>query len=641
MSARSPYLEQLEQLATPVPDLAATLTTQAEQDANDDNVSFLRTPLPNPSTQEVSSYSTPTEEEIIRLDRENQRRAVARAVAVERRYTLTQLQELGDLHEPSYADRISRQRHGYLGWAPGSSEDEGDAFHSLPNTSNRSRSSAELYYDRYARRQPRIAERETGGNPRTSSWGQSHFIENGVGAAPTVTESSLRTTALLQSVRRNSRFSARSRTELQNYILGRERPGQENGNREQVSPARSHRAPNATAPHSLSNGLSQDIQQRLERERTSLEHEERERLRIAGITNGANHAHQAEQQHQQNQRQRDNRAPIDAYRQRYLDNPSARSPGPSKALDEVIKYLERLRFCKNYRESLSSAAAGGFVREEFFSLNPEDFILDTKHIGPPPETSWLKVGGSFSGFQHAAGGSSLPAYHLYDRSAYVPTNSTASSRNGMHHFRHESTMANATSRGPESDERWPVKVTIQSIDYDNMTLSGTMEAFNVPDKSSPTQESSITTFLEGEMIDFNTYTLETKSFKADARVDGTYWRKLEPFKKLTDDEMHALSAPVIDAGEETVSGIRAPIVRRERVANASATYLQDFWYTLRACRAVILASRPKTGIGILLGLEAYFDSVSTASMKGPTLATVECPSVELPRYNSSSFTHVN
>ena len=70
-----------------------------------------------------------------------------------------------------------------------------------------------------------------------------------------------------------------------------------------------------------------------------------------------------------------------------------------------------------------------------------------------------------------------------------------------------------------------------------MTLSGTMEAFNVPDKSSPTHESSITTFLEGEIIDFNTHSLETETFNANARVDATYWRKLEPFKQLTDKEM--------------------------------------------------------------------------------------------------------
>ena len=48
-----------------------------------------------------------------------------------------------------------------------------------------------------------------------------------------------------------------------------------------------------------------------------------------------------------------------------------------------------------------------------------------------------------------------------------------------------------------ADEQWPVKVTIHGIDYDDMTLSGTMEAFNVPDKYSPNRESRITTFLEG------------------------------------------------------------------------------------------------------------------------------------------------
>lgn len=72
-----------------------------------------------------------------------------------------------------------------------------------------------------------------------------------------------------------------------------------------------------------------------------------------------------------------------------------------------------------------------------------------------------------------------------------------------------------------------------------MTLSGTMEAFNVPQKThlnSPPKESSITTFLEGEIIDFNRYTLETKSFPADPSVDSTYWRKLEPFKGLSDGE---------------------------------------------------------------------------------------------------------
>ena len=82
-----------------------------------------------------------------------------------------------------------------------------------------------------------------------------------------------------------------------------------------------------------------------------------------------------------------------------------------------------------------------------------------------------------------------------------------------------------------------MKVTIHSVDYDSMTLSGTMEAFNVPDKTSPTRESSISTFLEGEILDFKRYTLETKSFKANAHVDGTYWRELAPFRDLPEEEL--------------------------------------------------------------------------------------------------------
>ena len=105
------------------------------------------------------------------------------------------------------------------------------------------------------------------------------------------------------------------------------------------------------------------------------------------------------------------------------------------------------------------------------------------------------------------------------------------------HSAHISDINTPTQINSDGDEKWPVKVTIHSIDYNSMSLAGTMEAFNVPDKSSPSCESGITTFLEGEIIDFNIHTLETKSFDANARVDGTYWRKLEPFKKLTDDEI--------------------------------------------------------------------------------------------------------
>jgi hypothetical protein len=96
---------------------------------------------------------------------------------------------------------------------------------------------------------------------------------------------------------------------------------------------------------------------------------------------------------------------------------------------------------------------------------------------------------------------------------------------------------NIPNFGTGKDENWPVKVTIHNINYQEMTLSGTMEAYNIPDKTSPSHDAHIVTFLEGEIIDFNTHTLETKNFKADAETDSTYWRELQPFKNLTDDEM--------------------------------------------------------------------------------------------------------
>jgi len=64
-----------------------------------------------------------------------------------------------------------------------------------------------------------------------------------------------------------------------------------------------------------------------------------------------------------------------------------------------------------------------------------------------------------------------------------------------------------------------------------------MEAYNIPDKTSPTRDAHIVTFLEGEIVDFNIHTLETTSFKADTDIDSTYWRQLQPFRDLTDDEM--------------------------------------------------------------------------------------------------------
>ncbi len=239
---------------------------------------------------------------------------------------------------------------------------------------------------------------------------------------------------------------------------------------------------------------------------------------------------------------------LEIYQQRYVENPSPNPPNPTRSLDDAIKYLGRLCICESEYERFLSAKAGGFKQEEY--LANTDFILDTSIIEPPPESSWLMIGAVFSGSQQAASGSIATGY----RSFPSPTNDLSaeirSTRNailsliGADPARMEtftqiphSSAGETTQRRYEGDERWPVKVTIHSIDYDTMTLSGTMEAFNVPDKTSPTRQSSISTFLEGEILDFNRYTLETKSFKANAHVDGTYWRELAPFKNLAEEEI--------------------------------------------------------------------------------------------------------
>jgi Vacuolar import and degradation protein len=123
--------------------------------------------------------------------------------------------------------------------------------------------------------------------------------------------------------------------------------------------------------------------------------------------------------------------------------------------------------------------------------------------------------------------------------------------------------------GPTKADFWPVKVKIHAVDYERMTLAATMEAYDVPSQPpvpdyltnmaddfwattainhDPTsrapavtpkkeERKSITTYLEGEILDFKNFTFMTESFKSSLDNDATYWRKLEPFKDYTDEEL--------------------------------------------------------------------------------------------------------
>ncbi|KAI9703652.1 MAG: hypothetical protein M1836_007422 [Candelina mexicana] len=487
-ATHSPYLESLQELDSPVPDLASTLTTQAEDEADEDNVSFLRTRsryYSDAAAGHMARRRQPhlTPEEYDRLQLEHQRRLLRTISGSLPHQSPGREQDLAEMIDPAYGDRIPQQQSLY-DWAPGSSDEEDDEISPQRQYQPQLRDIQQAEMRRHRRDMEARARGPTSYATRIPELSQT---------LQPPSDSSLRTAALLQSVRRHGRYSSRSRnSQLQNYILDRERTGHEAEERERSTSTQLYRPSNL-------------------------------------ITTSTP---------QQQQQQRELRARVDAYRQRYIENPSSNMPAVSRWLEEAIKYLERVRFSNSYEESLCVAAAGGFVREGFFTENQEDFVLDTADIVPPPESSWLAVGGVFSGSQHAAHGSQ------YSRLQLPPTNNGPTSMNGStptQVFPNGSRFA--WTHGPTDprpipiEEKWPVKVTIHSIDYDSMTLAGTMEAFNVPDASSPTHKSSIVTFLEGEIIDFNTYTLETKSFSADAKIDGAYWRMLEPFKRLNDDEI--------------------------------------------------------------------------------------------------------
>ena len=282
--------------------------------------------------------------------------------------------------------------------------------------------------------------------------------------------------------------------------------------------------------------------------------------------------------------------------------------------------------------SLSRAVDAGFVNKEFFGESHDDFVMSVDTLPVPAETSWLTPGAVFSGSQHAttpttlscpvssSNGGTSTAYRLTNGDSYTPSTLTSgiprpgfdpsrpfdtarpwSSHTPTYIPRYDRTdrhtqdypVANssgsAASYPPQQQERWPVKVTVHQVDYENMTLAATMEAYNVPSHSSslniitaangirnvpsnrssvsstspthlrrpsPSPEpnathassssrsprpgmrtSSITTYLEGEILDFRQHALLTESFPSTPGTDATYWRKLEPFAGLSDDEV--------------------------------------------------------------------------------------------------------
>ena len=366
--------------------------------------------------------------------------------------------------------------------------------------------------------------------------GQSHFVEDNINPDAGVTEPSLRTAALLQSVRRSTRIaSAASRDQLENWIVERARRRGE------------------TIPGSLNQEPSTDFSVRrqiLFQQQLAFQQQQRFQQQQQLVAQALSNNQQPD--------------PLIDYSSTSLTD----HLDTARLIEEAIKYLERQRSCTTHAERIASAAMGGFIRGDWFNTQHEDFVLDTHFIDPPTETSWLRPGSVFSGSQHA---SNVPNPYLnpYNSSSlsnhYTGTSNPPPPRD-LAEFRVARLPSSSSSTLPPSyprpylsnldhpsipssgaPETWPVKVTIHSVCYESMTLTGTMEAFDVPDKSSsyalssPSKKvsTSITTFLTGEILDFNTHTLLTTSWNAKVAIDSTYWRKLGPFKNLSEKEIVA------------------------------------------------------------------------------------------------------
>ncbi|KAK2733878.1 hypothetical protein FQN57_001928 [Myotisia sp. PD_48] len=479
----SPYLRQLESITSPVPDFAATLMSNPNDEVHDDNVRFLR-------SRRRSSNDIPQSRS------QNRRRNAWTTPDHLNETDLNELRSLrGHFSGPVWQSNGSRHRTGNNGfsyedppqglqrlynWA---STPERDGSHSLTPDGNalaRARRDEFFFFGRATRGStiPVI------GAPQPTTTSDSPISTRRDNSA-------LLTAALLQSARRHPRFPPRERAipEIPNSERSRE---ETRGEDSRAFVGRSAPNQGTTRPNRMA-AMRNDIS-RSSNLRTFVKDPSMERLR------------------------------------------------------ETIQYLDRLRFSSSYEESISTVTTKGIVQFEYLRRNEDDFIFDTGSIGKPDECSWLRPGTVFTGHQQASYALNPAALHRRHRrndrlSDPVIVNGSDGSRISVYTSSGRDYMAPPllTTGVADADntksEQWPVKVTIHEVNYEDMTLSGTMEAYNIPDKTATNQGAHIITFLEGEIIDFNTHTLETKNFNAGPDVDCCYWKELEPFKSLTYGEI--------------------------------------------------------------------------------------------------------
>jgi hypothetical protein len=251
-----------------------------------------------------------------------------------------------------------------------------------------------------------------------------------------------------------------------------------------------------------------------------------------------------------------------AYRRTYLADTPPADPSPSTPLSRIlpmlesaVKYLDEVRACSTYDESICVALDHSLYAPECY----DDLITDTATCRPPPPSSWLAPGAIFRGTQHTTTPPKEVRVSTRPSTTFDATRPhfglpTSYSRS-MPPPLPDSTLSYLQLPPRDVPDRWPVKVTVQAVDDMNKTMAGTMEAFDVPNTpcapmGTCTSTPPITTYLEGQIIDLDKHSFLTPSHNADsvaagpsikfpptsATTDAAYWRNLPPFSSMKSDQ---------------------------------------------------------------------------------------------------------
>lgn len=348
---------------------------------------------------------------------------------------------------------------------------------------------------------------------------------------------------------------------------------------------------------------------------------------------------------------RDRRDRVDAFRRGYLAEhaqvrlprlvaPSIPAAAPSSNaslfLENALKYLSDLRSSQSYEDALATAIDNNLATKEFFADKHDDFVLDLDDVDPPAPSSWVQPGAIFEGHQHASGASmnlahqrqAYPSNHIEQINPnFTSADHFSSMRMGLDASRpwlsHQIPPAprlpiSRTKISEHAHDHWPVRVTIHEIDWDKMTLQGTMEAYDVPQHppttagiSNPSnmanprpkagkKHAPITTYLEGHILDHRTHSFLTPSSpnakrrdsnptladsisfpSATAHLDAQNWLALPPFNTLCQqdsDNPHRRSSTTTPAStSEAADSLARLLLSRTKLSQLNDEYIFMRW----------------------------------------------------------------